>query len=121
MPIPHVAKEMHPEELRKFRRKKRESQGYFWSRFGVTQSRGSRFEKGAEIPRPVAILLELYFSGVLTDGDLGGGSGNAVAALATSVPAPTSGHEFREMPEYPGMGILTSTQRHQLQAIKNLP
>lgn len=62
--------EMRPEELRKYRRTKRESQGLFWSRFGVTQSRGSRFEKGAEIPRPVAILLELYFNGVVTDGDL---------------------------------------------------
>lgn len=60
------------EDLRKYRRSKRESQGLFWSRFGVTQSRGSRFEKGAEIPKPVAILLELYLSGVVTDGDLGG-------------------------------------------------
>lgn len=63
------------EELRKYRRSKRESQGLFWSRFGVTQSRGSRFEKGAEIPKPVAILLELYLSGVLTDGDLAVGRG----------------------------------------------
>jgi len=61
---------MKPEELRKYRRTKRESQGMFWARFGVTQSRGSRFEKGAEIPKPVAILLELYFSGVVTDVDL---------------------------------------------------
>ncbi len=58
------------EELRKYRRSKRESQGLFWARFGVTQSRGSRFEKGAEIPKPVAILLELYFNGIVTDGDL---------------------------------------------------
>ncbi len=65
--------EMRPEELRKYRRTKRESQGLFWARFGVTQSRGSRFEKGAEIPKPVAILLELYFNGVVTDGDLEAG------------------------------------------------
>lgn len=65
------AVQIKADELRKYRRSKRESQGLFWSRFGVTQSRGSRFEKGAEIPRPVAILLELYLSGVLTDGDLG--------------------------------------------------
>jgi hypothetical protein len=62
--------EMKPDELRKYRRTKRESQGLFWSRFGVTQSRGSRFEQGAEIPKPVAILLGLYINGVLTDGDL---------------------------------------------------
>lgn len=65
-----VTTEIKSEYLRKHRRTKRESQGHFWSRFGVTQSRGSRFEKGAEIPKPVAILLELYFNGVVTDGDL---------------------------------------------------
>jgi hypothetical protein len=65
--------EMKPEELRKYRRSKHESQGLFWARFGVTQSRGSRFEKGAEIPKPVAILLELYLNGVVTDGDLKAG------------------------------------------------
>ncbi|MEX3944318.1 XRE family transcriptional regulator, partial [Paraburkholderia sp. BR10937] len=43
-------------------RKKKESQRRFWARFGVTQSRGSRFESGAEIPPPVSILLGLYFN-----------------------------------------------------------
>ncbi len=61
---------MNAEELRKFRRSRHESQGMFWARFGVTQSRGSRFEKGAEIPKPVLILLELYLGGVITDVDL---------------------------------------------------
>lgn len=62
--------EIHPEILRKHRKQIRESQDFFWARFGVTQSRGSRFEKGAEIPLPVVILLRLYFNGVVTDGDL---------------------------------------------------
>jgi len=56
--------------LRKYRQTKQESQCNFWSRFGVTQSRGSRFEMGAEIPPPVAILLKLYLDGIITDGDL---------------------------------------------------
>jgi hypothetical protein len=56
--------------LREFRRTRRESQSLFWSRFGVTQSRGSRFEMGTEIPPPVAILLKLYLDGVITDNDL---------------------------------------------------
>ncbi len=56
--------------LRTHRKRIRESQKSFWARFGVTQSRGSRFEMGAEMPTPVAILLELYFAGVVTDGDL---------------------------------------------------
>jgi hypothetical protein len=66
----HSEFEIQPERLRKHRKKVRETQSRFWARFGVTQSRGSRFEKGAEIPTPVGILLELYFSGVVTDGDL---------------------------------------------------
>jgi hypothetical protein len=48
-----------------------ESQRRFWARFGVTQSRGSRFESGAEIPAPVSILLGLYFTKTVSDADLG--------------------------------------------------
>jgi DNA-binding transcriptional regulator YiaG len=59
-----------PEAIREYRRTRRESQYRFWSRFGVTQSRGSRFEMGTEIPTPVAILLKLYLDGVITDNDL---------------------------------------------------
>lgn len=58
------------EVLRRARRARNESQSRFWARFGVTQSRGSRFELGKEIPSPVAILLKLYFDGVISDGDL---------------------------------------------------
>ncbi|WP_199545240.1 helix-turn-helix domain-containing protein [Paraburkholderia kururiensis] len=54
-----------------YRKRKKESQGRFWARFGVTQSRGSRFESGAEIPAPVLILLGLYFNKTVSDGDLG--------------------------------------------------
>ncbi len=39
-----------PEGLREYRKTKQENQYRFWSRFGVTQSRGSRFEMGSEIP-----------------------------------------------------------------------
>jgi len=60
----------NPDALREFRKSRRESQYRFWSKFGVTQSRGSRFELGLEIPPPVAILLKLYFGGVITDSDL---------------------------------------------------
>ena len=68
--IQQSAIEIQPEILRNHRKKIRESQDQFWARFGVTQSRGSRFEQGAEIPSPVIILLRLYFNGVVTDGDL---------------------------------------------------
>ena len=59
-----------PEKLLERRKVQRESQLCFWSRFGVTQSRGSRFEMGAKMPSSVAILLKLYFDGIITDGDL---------------------------------------------------
>jgi len=61
-----------PHELRRLRIRKRESQEKFWSRFGVTQSSGSRFETGVVIPPPVAILLRLYVNGTLNDEDLHG-------------------------------------------------
>lgn len=60
----------NPVALRDYRKSRRESQYRFWSRFGVTQSRGNRFELGMEIPPPVVILLKLYFGGVIGDGDL---------------------------------------------------
>lgn len=56
--------------LRQLRISKRESQATFWARFGVTQSSGSRFETGVGVPPPVALLVRLYASGKLSDGDL---------------------------------------------------
>jgi hypothetical protein len=56
--------------LREYRIARLENQTRFWSRFGVTQSRGSRFELGMEIPAPVSILLKLYLNGVINDEDL---------------------------------------------------
>jgi hypothetical protein len=59
-------------DLRRLRLSRHESQEKFWSRFGVTQSSGSRFESGLALPAPVAILLQLYVSGKLSDEDLPG-------------------------------------------------
>jgi len=39
------------------RHKKNMNQTEFWSAVGVTQSGGSRYESGRNIPRPVQILL----------------------------------------------------------------
>lgn len=57
--------------IRRLRGQKRESQEKFWSRFGVTQSSGSRFEAGVPLPAPLAILIRLYSNGKLTDDLLG--------------------------------------------------
>ena len=65
-----VRAEIDSNFIQAYRRKIRESQKVFWSRFGVTQSRGSRFELGANIPKPVMMLLRLYFEGRITDDDI---------------------------------------------------
>lgn len=52
------------------RQKEGANQRDFWSRYGVTQSGGSRYESGRNIPKPLAILLYLHRSGKVTDKDL---------------------------------------------------
>ena len=44
---------------REIRRKLGLNQQEFWSRIGVTQSGGSRYESGRKIPRPVLALVVL--------------------------------------------------------------
>ena len=46
-------------EPREIRRKLGLSQQQFWSKIGVTQSGGSRYESGRNMPRPVRELLRL--------------------------------------------------------------
>jgi DNA-binding transcriptional regulator YiaG len=52
------------------RKKSNLNQSDFWKRYGVTQSGGSRYESGRNIPKPLAILLWLHRSGKITDKDL---------------------------------------------------
>lgn len=49
------------EDIRSFRKKHAMNQSVFWTRVGVTQSGGSRYESGRNIPRPVQILLHLTY------------------------------------------------------------
>ena len=46
-------------DVREIRRKLGMNQSQFWSKIGVTQSGGSRYESGRNIPRPVLALLRL--------------------------------------------------------------
>lgn len=46
-------------DVREVRRKLGMNQSEFWSQLGVTQSGGSRYESGRNIPRPVQALLRL--------------------------------------------------------------
>jgi DNA-binding transcriptional regulator YiaG len=52
------------------RKKQNLNQTEFWTRFGVTQSGGSRYESGRNIPKSLAILLQLHRAGKVTDKDL---------------------------------------------------
>lgn len=47
-----------------------ENQMQFWSRFGVTQSGGSRYEADRSIPEPTGILIMLYLTGVIDEAAL---------------------------------------------------
>ena len=52
-------KSMDKIDAREIRRKLGMNQQQFWSILGVTQSGGSRYESGRNIPRPVQHLLRL--------------------------------------------------------------
>lgn len=65
-----IRTEINSAFVQTYRKQAKESQKAFWARFGVTQSRGSRFELGANIPKPVMILLRLYFEARISDDDL---------------------------------------------------
>jgi transcriptional regulator with XRE-family HTH domain len=52
----------NPREIRK---RLKINQSEFWSKIGVTQSGGSRYESGRALPRPVRELVRLvYIKGV---------------------------------------------------------
>ena len=52
-------KEAEKIDAREIRRKLGLNQTAFWSKIGVTQSGGSRYESGRNMPRPVQALLRL--------------------------------------------------------------
>lgn len=54
-------KKLTPEELRKLREKLELSQDEFWRMVGITQSRGSRYEKNRIMPDHVAFVVYLVF------------------------------------------------------------
>lgn len=48
-------------ELREIRRKMNLNQAEFWNRIGTTQSAGSRYESGRDVPESVASLAYLVY------------------------------------------------------------
>ncbi len=65
-----MARRIDLKNLADYRRTQGLNQSAFWSRYGVTQSGGSRYESGRDLPTPVAILVWLRETGRLTDADL---------------------------------------------------
>jgi transcriptional regulator with XRE-family HTH domain len=59
-----------PAQLRALRQKQGLNQHEFWPLFGVSQSGGSRYERGRRPPPALILLLYLRYSGKLTDKDL---------------------------------------------------
>lgn len=47
------------DEIRRTRKERRLTQGEFWAALGITQSGGSRYESGRDIPPPVQLLLNI--------------------------------------------------------------
>lgn len=52
---------MKPDDVREIRKKLSMNQSEFWSRLGVTQSGGSRYESGRNIPKPVQTLITIAY------------------------------------------------------------
>ena len=48
-------------EVRELRRNLHLNQSEFWTPFQTTQSGGSRYESGRDIPNPVQVLLNIAF------------------------------------------------------------
>jgi len=51
----------HIPDPRGLRKRLHMNQSKFWSRIGVTQSGGSRYESGRSLPKPVRELLRLVY------------------------------------------------------------
>jgi DNA-binding transcriptional regulator YiaG len=56
--------------LTDYRHKLGLNQSAFWSELGVTQSGGSHYESGRNLPKPMALLLTLRETGKITAKDL---------------------------------------------------
>jgi len=59
-----------PNDLADCRNKFGLNQSEFWTRYGVTQSAGSRYESGRTLPAALKLLVRLHLGGLITDDDL---------------------------------------------------
>ena len=92
---PETPEQVCVKNLKALRKVLKQNQTEFWYRFGVAQSRGSRFEKGGYIPPSVAILIQLYLEKKVKDTDLLSAirSSNRPMALESKVRAVLAGYD----------------------------
>jgi hypothetical protein len=69
-PDMHTMTQRDHDLIRDLRYVMHENQTQFWRRFGVTQTQGSRFERGKSIPLPVLLLIRLYLLRIVDDAHL---------------------------------------------------
>lgn len=48
-------------ELKSLRKTLQMNQGEFWSRLGITQSGGSRYESGRQMPKAAMLLMQIAY------------------------------------------------------------
>ena len=63
-------KAFKPGEAKTKRKASGLNQTDYWGQYGMTQSAGSRYEGGRDIPRPMAMLMWLHESGRISNDDL---------------------------------------------------
>ena len=63
-------KSFDPSKIQEKRKISGMNQNAFWSRFGITQSAGSRYESGRNLPKPTGMLVWLLETGRITEQDL---------------------------------------------------
>ena len=62
--------EINLSDISSYRKSIGENQATFWKRFGTTQSGGSRYEQGREMPLSTATLIVLHTLNIVSDEDL---------------------------------------------------
>lgn len=65
-----MTKKIDFKEIRNIRRASGLNQFEFWTRYGTTQSGGSRYETGRDIPTAGKMLMWLHLTGVIDDKQL---------------------------------------------------
>ncbi len=74
---------------REIRRKLGLNQQEFWSRIGVTQSGGSRYESGRNMPKPVAELVRLRHEEEIDTTKLTGDAAEVVRLMQAGLISPS--------------------------------